>query len=541
MTIKGLYELIKTKCPHVFRSLPISIFRGKKIAIDSQLFIFSSMSNAHRRAVNETDVAVLEPDRGIILNYWLSGSLDFICCLLSYGITPIFVFDGSALQEKEETRAERRKAREKDYNEIKRIKEELEKLDMLARPPALITQYRKILSRCFKITEEDINLFKNIISTVGIPILHAKHDAEQLCTLLCKEQHVSAVYSSDGDNIAMGCPLLITDFTGKKILNEQQDRVHEITVVAHKDILENLQLTQDEFLDLCILLGCDFNSNVPFIGSVSAFQLISTFKSIDKLPRTSFNADFLQADKCPCKLSKKRDYDLRILRHGRCRDIFQPGTSSDLCTDDEFLQKMILKRKLGDAARDMLNSYQLINALSKLVQFYNVFPGENNQEIILPNLEITKSDIDIKPLEKQEEPVVKKKPATKPKAGKAVKSTVKVTTHIEPAPTKEDKISALLAIPKKNKTFELPALPDKNKTISEIVNAKEIPSISTTETPSASDVKSTSSPELQANSDKDFTEVKTKKVTLQLAEVPQLRKSRLNILGIAKIETTVST
>ena len=554
MTIKSLYDLLKTKCPQIFRLMPISIFRGKKIAIDSQLFIFSAMSNAHRRAVNETDVAILEPNRGTVLKYWLTGALDFICCLLSYGITPIFVFDGKSLPEKEETRAERRKQREKDYNELNRIKDELEKLDMLARPPTLIIKYRKILSRCFKIAEEDINLFKNIITTVGIPVLHAKHDAEQLCAFMCKEGYVSAVYSSDGDNIAMGCPLLITDFTGKKILNEKQERVHEIKLVVFADILDALKLTDKEFLDLCILLGCDFNSNVPFIGMVSAYQLISSFKSIDKLPRTSFNMDLLQADKCPCKLSKKREYDLRILRHTRCREIFQPGTSYDLCLDQEFVQKLSLRKTLGDEARDMLNSYQLINSLSKLVEFYNIFPDENKTEITLPLLEAPKvDDVPIKCLSdpQTEEIIVKEKPKPKVRANKVTKTVVKVTSHSEPALTKEDQISALLSIPKKTRNFILPALPEKtislpilsnNETSStpELLNNDAISVVP--ETPIVNETSKLVDENLVASALQNMTisEKNTKSVKLQLAEVPQIRKSRLNIIGKVKVDTILS-
>ena len=38
-------------------------------------------------------------------------------------------------------------------------------------------------------------------------------------------------------------------------------------------MLEELQLTRDQFIDLCILCGCDYTDKIPGIGPVRALQV----------------------------------------------------------------------------------------------------------------------------------------------------------------------------------------------------------------------------------------------------------------------------
>jgi len=44
-----------------------------------------------------------------------------------------------------------------------------------------------------------------------------------------------------------------------------------------------LQLNQDEFIDLCILMGCDFCPKIRGIGFKTAYKLIKQYRSIDTI------------------------------------------------------------------------------------------------------------------------------------------------------------------------------------------------------------------------------------------------------------------
>ena len=48
-------------------------------------------------------------------------------------------------------------------------------------------------------------------------------------------------------------------------------------------ILESLKLTSEEFVDLCILCGCDYTIKINKIGYVTSYKLIKKFKNIEEI------------------------------------------------------------------------------------------------------------------------------------------------------------------------------------------------------------------------------------------------------------------
>ena len=42
-------------------------------------------------------------------------------------------------------------------------------------------------------------------------------------------------------------------------------------------------MSQTEFIDLCILCGCDYTTNIPGIGPVTAFKLMEDYKNIEAI------------------------------------------------------------------------------------------------------------------------------------------------------------------------------------------------------------------------------------------------------------------
>jgi len=47
--------------------------------------------------------------------------------------------------------------------------------------------------------------------------------------------------------------------------------------------LEEMKLTVDQFIDLCILLGCDYCDSIKGIGPVRAFELIKKYGSLEEI------------------------------------------------------------------------------------------------------------------------------------------------------------------------------------------------------------------------------------------------------------------
>ena len=92
---------------------------------------------------------------------------------------------------------------------------------------------------------------------MGVPIVEAPGEAEATCSRLCFDGKVYAAGTEDMDALTFGTPILIRNlsFAG----NSKKRPTQEISL---KKVLKDLKLTQTEFIDLCILCGCDYSPSI---------------------------------------------------------------------------------------------------------------------------------------------------------------------------------------------------------------------------------------------------------------------------------------
>jgi len=67
------------------------------------------------------------------------------------------------------------------------------------------------------------------------------------------------------DTLTLRAPILLRGFHNKKDL---------ITHIDYDEILKGFEMNYDEFVDLCILCGCDYTPTIDGIGPITAFKLI---------------------------------------------------------------------------------------------------------------------------------------------------------------------------------------------------------------------------------------------------------------------------
>lgn len=95
------------------------------------------------------------------------------------------------------------------------------------------------------------------------------------CSLV--DLQVYAAASDDMDTLCFDTPILLK----KLMLSEQKkEPVQEIDL---QKALEGLSFDRDQFIDLCILLGCDYCDTIPKVGPTTALKLIREHKSIEKV------------------------------------------------------------------------------------------------------------------------------------------------------------------------------------------------------------------------------------------------------------------
>jgi len=254
MGIKSLTKLIKGKSPDAITTGQLHHLSGNKVAIDASLIIYQCLLNVRNNGKQmENDSKTTGHIMGIFyktINY------------LSLGIEPIYIFDGKPPEEKGLIIKERQK-------KAKDAKENMEK--------AITDEDKnKFQKKSIRLTKEHIDDIKKLLNLMGVSYLHIDGEGEAIASELCRIGYVDYVITEDMDTMAFGCPKLIRNCLDKSI-----KRKDVISIIDLVKIRNDLNLTQDKFIELCILCGCDYCSNIPRIGQVKALSIINNFETVE--------------------------------------------------------------------------------------------------------------------------------------------------------------------------------------------------------------------------------------------------------------------
>lgn len=255
MGIKGLTQLIKKYSPDSIEHVNLYTMKDKRIAIDTSIFLYKSLINVRSKG------DYLRNKDGKVISH-IQGLYYKINQYLSFGITPIFIFDGKPPQEKNDCIKERNK-------KAQECKEKMEKTDN-------IEEKNNLEKSTVRIKKEYIDDLKNLFNLMGVSYIHADGEAEAYASELCRIGYVDAVITEDMDTLAYGCPTLITTCKDKNI-----KRPEIVTKFNFQKILEDFKMTHEEFIDMCILCGCDYCPTIPKVGSVRAIKNIQEHKNIE--------------------------------------------------------------------------------------------------------------------------------------------------------------------------------------------------------------------------------------------------------------------
>uniref|UniRef100_UPI0037E81B97 probable flap endonuclease 1 homolog n=1 Tax=Semicossyphus pulcher TaxID=241346 RepID=UPI0037E81B97 len=224
MGITKLADLIRSDAPDAISHKDISDYTGKVIALDTSIVV-----NQFRAAT-----PLLSPLTGLFFR-----TLTF----LEHDIKPVFVFDGKPPKEKTAV--------------------------LQKRAEAAGWSWHNHTGTASSMTRDCLQLLK----LLGVPVVQAPGDAEAWCAWLVRQGTVDAVASEDMDTLPFGASILIRQ------LNSKKDS--EVTEYSLSKLLEKLQISHKEFVDLCILLGCDYCDKIPQLGPKRALKLIQKHRNIE--------------------------------------------------------------------------------------------------------------------------------------------------------------------------------------------------------------------------------------------------------------------
>ena len=186
----------------------------------------------------------------ISLDNILIGFINQILQLLSNDIIPVYIIDGYADDTKREIINKRNIRRDKITSEIDDIKSQLNNITDNGEKNILEQKVNKMSKLNKKVDSADISMIVNLFKLLNISYIRAKGEADILLTYLFKNNIIDTCLSEDMDLIVYGCKSMIK--ISKKAVTEYN----------LNKILDRLELKYEEFIELCILLGCDYLNSI---------------------------------------------------------------------------------------------------------------------------------------------------------------------------------------------------------------------------------------------------------------------------------------
>lgn len=193
--------------------------------------------------------------------------------IVDNGLKPLYVFDGAPPKLKSGELA-KRFARKTEATEAH---EE-------AKETGTAEEVEKFSRRTVRVTREHNDECKRLLTLMGVPYIVAPTEAEAQCAVLARAGKVYAAASEDMDTLCFDSPILLRHLTFSE---QRKEPILEI----HLDrVLAGLAMDRKQFVDLCILLGCDYVDPIPKVGPSTALNLIREHGTLEKV------VDFIKND-----------------------------------------------------------------------------------------------------------------------------------------------------------------------------------------------------------------------------------------------------
>jgi len=259
MGILGLSKLIADVAPGAVKENEMKNYFGRKVAVDASMCLYQFLVAIRQEGNQMTDAD------GETTSH-LMGFFYRTIRMIDHGLKPVYVFDGKPPTMKGGELAKRAERREEAQKSLDKAEEAGNQEDI-----------DKFSKRLVKVTKAHNEEAKKLLGLMGVPYVEAPCEAEAQCAALAKAGKVYGVATEDMDALTFGTPILLRHMT------YSEARKMPIKEFHLEKVLEEMELTQQEFIDICILLGCDYCDSIRGIGPKRAIELLRTYKSIETI------------------------------------------------------------------------------------------------------------------------------------------------------------------------------------------------------------------------------------------------------------------
>lgn len=184
--------------------------------------------------------------------------------IIDNGIKPLYVFDGAPPKLKSGELAKRFQRKAEAHEAVEEAKE-----------TGTAEDIEKFSRRTVRVTREHNAECQRLLTLMGVPWIIAPTEAEAQCAVLARGGKVYAAASEDMDTLTFDTPVLLRHLTFSE---QRKEPIQEIFL---DKVLAGLEMDRTQFIDLCILLGCDYLDPIKGVGPSTALKLIREHKTLE--------------------------------------------------------------------------------------------------------------------------------------------------------------------------------------------------------------------------------------------------------------------
>lgn len=257
----GIIELLRKLGP-ITEAKHISEFANKTAAIDIMSWLYKGL---YACAAQQNP----EVKSDLYLNY----PLKMLALLKAHSITPIVVFDGKKLKEKEKIMEVRKEARESNIQKAIYLKNAGNE-----------DESRKFLKRGLRVKSRMLNTLIEIFKQMDVKIIVAPYEADSQIAYLVRKKYADFAISEDSDLVAFGVRNLVTKLTPEgSCMNINMETFWESPIDSHSDkVIKDLKaMSYVNFLELVVMSGCDYLPSIKGFGIKTGLALFEKFKKMD--------------------------------------------------------------------------------------------------------------------------------------------------------------------------------------------------------------------------------------------------------------------
>jgi flap endonuclease-1 len=253
MGIQDLTKSIKKHAPDGIVNLTIDKLPGEIYGVDVLSYLYPSKYNASAKG------------KGSHIRFFF----DLIVAWRNAGKTLVMVFDGntSEVSAKSDTLKKRQEIRQQNQEIISEI---------TARTVAGTVkeddfiELEKATRNTIVISKEDIADLKTLFDFMNVSYGEAAGEADSLLAAMFLSGQIHGAVSEDTDMLTHGIDIVV-----RGLIDAANRSAGTVNMYCLSNILKGFKMTMTQFIDFCIMSGCDYCPRVPGVGPVSAFKHIA--------------------------------------------------------------------------------------------------------------------------------------------------------------------------------------------------------------------------------------------------------------------------